>query len=131
MAGVRSAGFDVVIEDPEGLVGPPDDVRSDGTPAPEPPWAVQAAAYRIVQEALTNVLRHAEASHAVVRLERGPGELEISILDDGRGIAETTPGGGILGMRGRAELLGGRVDVGAPSSGGTRVEVRLPWREGS
>ncbi len=119
VAGVRSAGLEVALEDPAGVQ------------QQAPPWAVQAAAYRIVQEALTNVLRHAGASRAVVTLAREPGELAIGIEDDGRGIGDAAPGGGLLSMRSRAELLGGRVDLGPAAGGGTRIGIRLPWPEAS
>ena len=118
--GVRSAGLDIALEDR--LVA---DARGPV------PWAVQAAAYRIVQEALTNVLRHAAASRAVVVLDREPGALTLTVDDDGRGAGDAEPGGGLLGMRGRAELLGGRVEVEAAPLGGMRVAARLPWSEDS
>ena len=114
--GVRSAGLDVVLD--------------DRLPADSPeraPWAVQAATYRIVQEALTNALRHALATRVVVSLARMPGELRCTVDDDGRGVGAAAVGGGLLGMRSRAELLGGQVDVGPAPLGGTRVAARLPW----
>jgi len=128
MAGVRSAGLDVILEDPAGLV-----TASASTPigGSQPPWAVQLAAYRIVQEALTNVLRHASAKRAIVRIAREPGELVITVDDHGRGIGDAVPGGGVLSMQSRAELLGGAVEVGVAPAGGTRVTARLPWREES
>lgn len=117
-AGVRSAGIEVAIEDPSGLLAA---VSGDV------PWPVQAAAYRIVQEALTNVLRHAGARRTSVELEREPGGISITVSDDGRGFGDQAPTGGLLSMRSRAELLGGQLEVGASPAGGTRVRAILPW----
>jgi signal transduction histidine kinase len=98
--------------------------RLDGA---APGRAVQFAAYRIAQEALTNVVRHAEASHAVVAVERLGDDLLLTVDDDGRGLQGTGEGSGILGMRERAALLGGTVEVDRSPRGGTRVTARLPW----
>ncbi|WP_438855212.1 sensor histidine kinase [Agromyces sp. M3QZ16-3] len=92
-----------------------------------PPRAVQFAAYRIAQEALTNVVRHAEASRAFVVLERLGDDLLLTVDDDGRGLRGADEGSGILGMRERAALLGGTVAVERSPRGGTRVTARLPW----
>jgi two-component system sensor histidine kinase UhpB len=78
--------------------------------------------YRVAQEALTNVARHARASRAEVRLERR----SLRVDDDGRGGAEGEEGGGILGMRERAVLIGAGVRLGASPLGGTRVTLELP-----
>ncbi|WP_141898815.1 sensor histidine kinase [Paramicrobacterium agarici] len=88
------------------------------------PEAVQQAAYRIVQEALTNIVRHAHASHARVSLDTTADSLGVRIADDGRGGARES-GNGVLGMRERAELLGGelRLETGA---WGTTVTAILP-----
>lgn len=116
--GVRSAGLAVDIAD-----------RITGGPQPEPPWALQSAAYRIVQEALTNVLRHAGANRALVVLDAAPGALRITVDDDGVGVGDAPAGVGLLSMRGRAELLGGDLEVLPGPLGGTRVTARLPWGE--
>ncbi len=95
----------------------------------EPPGrAVQFAAYRIAQEALTNVVRHAGATSAVVTVERLDDELRLTVDDDGRGLeGGAEEGSGILGMRERAALLGGSVELDRSPRGGTRVTARLPW----
>ncbi|MBA2690959.1 MAG: sensor histidine kinase [Rubrobacter sp.] len=98
---------------------------------PPLPAAVEVAAYRIVQEALTNVARHAEARNCVVRLALdGTSEtLLVEVSDDGRGIGEVRGQGvGLSSMRERAEELGGGFEVEALSGGGTRVHARLPLR---
>ena len=93
---------------------------------PPLPAAVEAAAYRIVQEALTNVVRHAQADHCVVRLRLNNG-LQIEVVDDGQGIRENHRAGmGLVSMRERAAELGGSCVVEQASDGGTRVLARLP-----
>lgn len=101
-------------------------VRADGTTGL--PAAVEVAAYRIVAEALTNVVKHAGASHVDVCLEAGPAALTVVVADDGRGIAEdVTAGVGLLSLRERAEELGGRCEVVCPEGGGTTVRAVLPY----
>ncbi|GAA5113571.1 hypothetical protein GCM10023339_18140 [Alloalcanivorax gelatiniphagus] len=91
------------------------------------PAAVEVAAYRIVSEALTNVVKHAGARRVDVRLEAGEGVLVVTVADDGRGIAEdVTAGVGLLSLRERAEELGGRCEVVCPDNGGTTVRAVLP-----
>lgn len=91
------------------------------------PKAVDAAAYRIVQESLTNVLRHADATQVAVSATAAGGVLELNITDDGgyRGSGVTGGGAGIRGMRERAELLGGTLTAGHSSTGFV-VDARLP-----
>ena len=92
------------------------------------PNALGLAAYRIVQEALTNIIRHANAATAVVTLERGRDALTVTVRDDGQGPAEYVIGNGIRGMRERAAEWGGQLTV--TSSGrdsGTVVTATLPW----
>ena len=94
----------------------------------EVPNALGLAAYRIVQEALTNIIRHANATTAVVTLERGRDALTVTVRDDGQGPAEYAIGNGIRGMRERAAEWGGQLTV--TSSGrdsGTVVTATLPW----
>lgn len=110
VAGVRAGGLDVRIE-------------RDGPPAPLPS-AVELAAYRIVQEALTNVTRHARARAVTVRLRYGDG-VTVEVIDDGVG-GPAAPGNGIAGMRERAAALGGTVEAGAHPGGGFRVLAHLP-----
>lgn len=88
------------------------------------------ALFRILQEALTNIARHAEASRIRVALSRHRGFLHLRIEDDGKGVAENqihAPGSlGLLGMRERARALGGRLHVVSRDRGGTRVCARIP-----
>jgi signal transduction histidine kinase len=82
--------------------------------------------YRILQEALNNVARHAQAGRARVRLAVVEGELELTVSDDGRGIpAGARPGVGLAGMRERAALLGGQLEVGPGATAGTEVRLSL------
>jgi len=92
-----------------------------------PPSAVQTTAYRIAQEALTNVVRHSAASHATVTVAHEAADLVLTIADDGAGIpASASERGGLRGMRERAELAGGRLTVDSGARG-TSVVARLPW----
>jgi signal transduction histidine kinase len=95
---------------------------------PLPP-DVDLAAYRIVQEALTNVTRHARATTAVIRVRPDRDDVLVEIEDDGTG-SPGTPGNGILGMGERARALGGSVAAGPGPDGGFRVHARLPLRPG-
>jgi signal transduction histidine kinase len=93
---------------------------------------VELAAYRIVQEAITNIVRHAHARHATLALDYGDELLAVTVEDDGDGAAalpNLLPGNGISGMRERARALGGRLDVVAGGRGGLRVEAVLPTGE--
>ncbi len=91
------------------------------------PAAVEVAAYRIVQEALTNVVRHAHAQRCAVRLAVQDHVLEVEINDDGVGLPDRYRAGvGVLSMRERAEELGGTCTVERALGGGTRVLARLP-----
>jgi signal transduction histidine kinase len=91
------------------------------------PSAVGQAAFRIVQEALTNVLRHAEASTARVCVRAVSDALDIVVIDDGRGeSANGAAGHGLRGMSERANALGGRVQTGPRHEGGWRVHAVLP-----
>lgn len=94
--------------------------------APKP---VQLALFRIVQESLTNVTRHAHASHARVRLWDDDAAFHVEVTDDGAGpttLASETGGRGLLGMRERAELLGGHLSAGPHEGGGFRVAATIP-----
>ncbi len=128
-------------------------VETVGDPRPLPP-NVDLAAFRIVQEALTNVYRHAQATAAIVRVEYRPGELALRVEDDGlggagpagagavrdggsagiggpamTGIPRDGVGNGIPGMRERVNALGGRLAVGPRAGGGFAVAAILPVRE--
>jgi signal transduction histidine kinase len=106
-------------------------VDLDMTSAPEAvPPAVGHAGYRIVQEGLTNVLRHSTAAHARVRIGREEGALLVEVLDDGQtrpGTGTGTGAGhGLLGMRERAAALGGTCEARRMPGGGWRVRARIP-----
>jgi signal transduction histidine kinase len=110
-------------------------IETSGTPVPLPAEA-DLAAYRIIQEALTNSARHADGSRAVVRLAYGAGQLEIKVTDDGtaRPAARPAPAGGtglagngITGMTERAAALGGTLRAAARPEGGFAVTARLPF----
>lgn len=95
------------------------------------PTEVDAAAYRIVQEALTNAARHAGAAHVRVRLEYRATTLAVQVDDDGRGVRSDgrgakVPGLGLIGMRERAAALGGELAAGGGPEGGFRVRADLP-----
>lgn len=99
-----------------------------GPPRPVPP-TVELAAYRIVQESLTNVLRHARAARATVELRYVPEAMIVRVDDDGRALGDEYTqgaGAGITGMRERAEALGGTVTAGPRPQGGWGVEAHLP-----
>jgi signal transduction histidine kinase len=84
-------------------------------------------AFRVVQEALTNVMKHAGPAHARVLLRWFHGALEIDVADDGRGPTPATPGGqGLIGMRERVTLLDGSLTTGPRPGGGFVVHARLP-----
>ena len=86
----------------------------------------ELAVYRVVQESLTNVVRHASASQASVTLSQEPGAVVATISDDGTGIPGDAAESGIRQMRERALLVGGRLDLVRRPEGGTLVELRLP-----
>ncbi len=108
---VRTAGVPVEIE-----------VR--GTPR-ELPAGVDVSAYRIVQEALTNVLKHAGPARARVIVAYGPDAVELEVVDDGRG-PQNGQGHGLVGMRERVALYGGTLEAGPAGPRGFRVRARLP-----
>jgi signal transduction histidine kinase len=135
--GARAAGLAVDVEVQVG-----DELAVDGEVRPLRP-AVDAAAFRIVQESLTNVIRHAGAARATVALRHTASGLDIEVTDDGRGAAPAGNGDGragngdrgngdghrghgLAGMRERVALLGGEMDAGPRRSGGYQVRARLP-----
>ncbi|WP_406859285.1 sensor histidine kinase [Streptomyces sp. HUAS MG47] len=105
------------------------DVARTGDPAPVPPGA-DLAAFRIVQEALTNVVRHSGSRTARVHVEQHPDALRLQIDDDGPATGDDAggSGNGLAGMRERAAALGGTIDAGTRPDGGFRVRARLPLR---
>jgi signal transduction histidine kinase len=106
--------------------GLPTDLRVEGEPSPLAP-GVDLTAYRIIQEALTNALRHAGQARAQVRIRYRPHELDLEISDDGTGTAAHAGGSGhgLAGMRERAALYGGTLDAARRDAGFT-VHARLP-----
>jgi signal transduction histidine kinase len=90
------------------------------------PAGAELAAFRIVQEALTNVCRHARASTAWVVVRYHPSEVVVEVSDDGVGCVPAGDGHGIVGMRERAALYGGDVEAGPRPGGGFRVQARIP-----
>jgi signal transduction histidine kinase len=101
------------------------EVHWRGSRAPLPA-DIDLSAYRIIQEAITNVVRHAGTSQCRVSIDRQDDQLSIEVVDNGRGGAITGSGFGIVGMRERAELLGGDFSAGPRPGGGFRVSARLP-----
>jgi signal transduction histidine kinase len=113
--GLRAAGLEV-------------DARVDGKPRPLPP-AVDLSAYRILQEATTNVLKHARARRVDIRVHYTETMLALDVRDDGPGDgtdAATSSGHGLIGMRERVALFGGKLVAGRNRAGGFSVHARLP-----
>jgi signal transduction histidine kinase len=110
--------------------GLPVDVVVEGTSRPLPP-SVDLSAYRIIQEALTNALKHAGPARARVTIHHRPESLELEVSDDGRGARDGggddgREGRGLIGMRERVGMFGGELSAGPRPGGGFRVHVRLP-----
>ncbi len=114
VADVERAGLPVTLR-----------VEGDAVPLPR---AIDLSAYRIVQEALTNALKHARARHADVTLRYAPDELRIEVRDDGSGDSAQSngPGYGLVGIRERVKIYGGEMTAGAAASGGFVLDARLP-----
>jgi signal transduction histidine kinase len=109
--------------------GLPVDLRIEGAPS-ELPLGIELSGYRIVQEALTNALKHAGDARASVLIRYGNDSLELEIVDDGTGApaALTSGGHGLVGMKERVALYGGRLDAGHRQGRGFAVRVLLPIR---
>jgi signal transduction histidine kinase len=97
-------------------------VRTDRQ-LPEP---TEIAAYYVVAEALTNAAKHAHASMVDIDIDIADGVLRVRVCDDGRGGADFAGGSGLVGLKDRAEALGGRLGVQSPSGAGTTVHAELP-----
>ena len=105
--------------------GLPVDVVVAGTPRSLPP-GIDLAGYRVVQEALTNALRHAGAARAEVAIRYSETALEVAVANDGKSARNGRVGHGIIGMRERVTLYGGAFDAGPRSGGGYAVRATLP-----
>jgi hypothetical protein len=121
LAGVEAAGLPV-------------EFSANGRHRDLPP-GVDLAAYRVMQEALTNVIKHAGRARTHARLDYQPAELIIEIANDapppgGDPAAEPGTGRGLIGMRERAALYGGTLDAGPRPGGGWRVRAKIPTRSG-
>jgi signal transduction histidine kinase len=113
---VRSAGVPVEVQ-----------IEGDSSPVP---LGVDLSAYRLVQESLTNVIKHAGPARAVVHVRYEPGEIVVEVCDDGRGTkgaARENGGHGLAGMRERVAVWGGTLDAGPVAGGGYRVLAHLPY----
>lgn len=111
---VRQAGLDVDLS-----------VEGDRQPLPQTP---EHSAYRVIQEALTNTVKHASATRAPVVLRYDPDALQVEVTDDGSGHPQPTgrPGHGLIGMRERTHLHGGRLSAGPAPGGGFAVSASFP-----
>jgi signal transduction histidine kinase len=116
--GLRAAGREVTL------------VREQSDDLQSIPAAVDHAAFRIIQESLTNVVRHAGAAHATVRLSRLAGMLTVEVSDDGPATGVPVEGNGIRGMRERARAVGGTLSVLVREPSGVLVRANLPLVEG-
>jgi signal transduction histidine kinase len=102
------------------------ELRLEGDPQPLPA-GVDLTAYRLVQEGLTNALKHARAKRAQVVVCYGDGDLEVTVSDDGRGAGSGDGGGhGLVGMRERVAVFGGELEAGPRAEGGYRLRAKLP-----
>jgi signal transduction histidine kinase len=118
-------GLDSLLED-VGRAGLPVRLHVDGDALPLP-RAIDLSAYRIVQEGLTNSLKHARASHADVTVRYRPDELELEVVDDGAGSAPSDGlGHGLVGIGERVKIYGGEMSAGTAPQGGFVLSARLP-----
>jgi len=118
-------GLDALLDE-VGRAGLPVELHVDGQPFPLP-RGVDLSAYRIVQEGLTNALKHARASDADVIVRYRPDELEIEVRDNGQGYATSDgQGHGLVGVRERVKIYGGEMSAGASDEGGFVLSTRLP-----
>jgi signal transduction histidine kinase len=122
-------GLDSLLDE-IGRAGLPVELHVDGKPFPLP-RGVDLSAYRIVQEGLTNALKHSHASDADVTVRYRPDELEIEVRDNGHGSATNDGlGHGLIGVRERVKIYGGTMSAGTASSGGFVLSTRLPLEQG-
>jgi signal transduction histidine kinase len=95
-------------------------------PGGRPPEPVELAVYYLVSEALTNILKHSDATSACVSVARRGGRLVVEVADDGAGGADRGTGSGLPGLTDRIEALGGRLDVSSPLGAGTTLRAEIP-----
>jgi signal transduction histidine kinase len=125
-------GIDKLLRD-VGAAGLAVDLKVQGEPV-QLPAGLDLSAYRIVQEGLTNALKHAAADHAEVHIRYGASHLEVEVRDDGRGPASAGAaaaghGHGLVGIRERVKIYGGEVKVGTTEAGGFDLHARFPITE--
>jgi signal transduction histidine kinase len=128
---VPQPGLDglIALLDEVGRAGLPARLHVDGEPFPLP-RGVDLSAYRIVQEGLTNALKHANASDADVTVRYRPDEVEIEVRDNGGGVATNDGlGHGLVGVRERVKIYGGQMSAGTAPGGGFVLSTRLPIAE--
>ena len=109
------------------------DIEVKGEAAGLPP-EIEITAFRLVQEAVTNVIRHADTKRATVTVDQRDGKLELAIRDDGRGFdvrdamnrAASGTALGLLGMQERVQILGGEIEIDSAPGRGTRIRISLP-----
>jgi CheY-like chemotaxis protein len=123
---LTSGGLGVALRSLAGRAPVP--VTVTGVPSDRLPDTVEAAAYYVVAEALTNVAKYAGASAARVRLELQETTVVIEVADDGVGGADVDAGTGLRGLADRVEALGGRLDLDSPAGGGTILRAAIPCR---
>ena len=109
-------------------IGLPVAFEVEGDPRPLPP-GVKLTVYRVVQEALTNALKHSGPAKARVELRYGEHEITVGVCDNGCGAAHPSAGHGLIGMRERAGLYGGALTAGPADGGGFAVRLTLPVDE--
>jgi signal transduction histidine kinase len=136
LAPAPSAGDVATLIETVRATGLPVELRWEGMTADVmPPDSVLLNRYRILQEALTNVLKHAGTASVIVEIVEHVGETTIEVVDDGRGLAVipkpagSPPGHGLVGMRERVALFGGSLEAGPRLGGGFRVFARLRWTD--
>src|SRR5262245_28928086 len=123
-------GLDSLLDE-VGRAGLPVELHVDGEPFPLP-RGIDLSAYRIVQEGLTNALKHAQASDANVTVRYRPDQVEIEVRDNGAGGTATDGlGHGLVGVRERVKIYGGEMSAGTPPEGGFVLSTRLPIVEAS
>ena len=121
----------------DGGLGPPLSALAHRAPVPVEiedvpderlPEPVEAAAYYLIAEAITNVAKHAQATHVSVSVRRDDRRVLVQVADDGIGGADPGAGSGLHGLADRVEALHGQLRVDSPPGGGTRLEARIPVR---